>query len=224
MELKNAFNFLIDLKHNNERNWFKENENRYKLAKNEFECYIDALIPELKRIDNSIDVELSKSCMFRIYRDVRFSKNKEPYKTNFGAFIAKGGRKSSFAGFYVHFEPDVSFLGGGIYMPPSPNLKAIRTEIFNDPDRYKAILNNKKFNSVFGGVYGEKLKSAPRGFPKDFADIELLKNKHYAVTKEVKNDFWFDNSVLKNTLKIFKIQNEFNQYLNQIINKITVTF
>lgn len=220
MELRNTFEFLVDLRLNNERNWFKENENRYKLAKLEFENYIDLLIPELKKIDETIDVISAKSCMFRIFRDVRFSKNKEPYKNNFGAFIAKGGRKSPFAGYYVHFEPDGSFLGGGIYMPQPNYLKAIRTTIFNNPKKYMNIIDNPKFKEVFGGIYGEKLKTAPRGFPKDFPDIDLLRNKHYAVIKNIDSEFWFKKDNIKKATKIFEVQYEFNKYLNEIVKKV----
>lgn len=217
MELKKIFEFLIDLKFNNNRTWFKENNDRYQNAKLEFEQFIELLLPRLKQIDKGIDVLSAKECMFRIFRDVRFSKNKEPYKTNFGAFVAKGGRKSPYAGYYIHFEPDNSFIGGGIYMPQPPVLKSLRTEIFENTEEYKRIINNSKFKKIFPEIYGEPLKTAPKGFPKDFADIDLLKNKHFAVTHKVNNSFWYENGVIDNIANICKVQYNFNLFFNRVI-------
>lgn len=221
-DLKYVFDFLNDLRSNNDRDWFNENRTRYTNAKKEFESFINELIPAIKDIDKSIDVNSSKECMFRIFRDVRFSKNKEPYKTNFGAFIAKGGRKSSYSGYYLHFEPESSFLGGGIYMPQPIFLKSIRTEIVANTNEFKKIINNETFKNTFGEIFGEKLKSAPRGFPKDFPDLELIKHKHFAVSHEVENDFWFKKNVINSIINIFKTQTKFNNYLNIAIHKTII--
>ncbi|MBN2610574.1 MAG: DUF2461 domain-containing protein [Bacteroidales bacterium] len=219
MNAKIIFEFLLDLKFNNNRNWFKENHDRYQCARSEFEQFVDSLIPEIRQIDDSINVTSAKECLFRIFRDVRFSKDKEPYKTNFGAYIAKDGRKSPYAGYYVHFEPDDSFIGGGIYMPEPSILKSIRNRIFENPEVYKNIIRNGKFNMYFPDIYGEQLKTAPKGFPKDFPDIDLLKNKHYAVAHQVSNSFWFEKNVLNAVVDIFKVQYDFNRFLNDIIMK-----
>lgn len=221
-DLKYALEFLHDLRSNNNRDWFNENRSRYTHAKKEFESFINTLIPAIKKIDNGVDVTTSKECMFRIFRDVRFSKNKEPYKNNFGAFIAKGGKKSSYAGYYVHFEPENSFLGGGIYMPQPIFLKAIRTEIVEKTQEYKKILNSKSFKNTFGEIFGEKLKTAPRGFAKDFPDLELIKHKHFAVSHEVENTFWFDANIIDSIIEIFKTQMKFNNYLNNAVHKAIV--
>ena len=220
MDLQATFQFLIDLKFNNTRAWFNEHKDRYLSAKNDFDQFIEALIPQLKQQDSSIDVSTAKECVFRIYRDARFSKNKEPYKTNFGAFISKGGRKSPYAGYYIHFEPDNSFIGGGIYMPQAPVLKSIRTSIFEDSEAYKKIIHNKQFTQRFPEIYGQALKMAPKGFPKDYEDIDLLKNKHYAVTHAINNDFWFDENTSKNILDTFKTQYKFNQFLNIAVDAV----
>lgn len=221
-DLKYVFDFLNELRANNDRDWFNENRTRYTQAKKEFESFINLLIPAIKKIDKSVDVNTSKECMFRIFRDVRFSKNKEPYKTNFGASIAKGGRKSSYAGYYVHFEPESSFLGGGIYMPQPIFLKTIRTEIVENTQEFKKILNNKSFKDIFGEIFGEKLKTGPRGFPKDFPDLELIKHKHFAVSHEVENEFWFNENIIESIIDIFKIQMKFNNYLNNAVHKAVV--
>jgi uncharacterized protein (TIGR02453 family) len=217
MDLKTTFEFLIDLKFNNNRIWFKENNDKYQKAKLEFEQFIETLLPKIKQIDKDIDVSSAKECLFRIFKDVRFSKNKEPYKINFGALVAKGGRKSPNAGYYIHFEPDNSFIGGGIYQPEPKMLKSIRTEIFNNTEVYKKIINNGGFKKCFPEIYGERLKLAPKGFSKDFEDVDLLKNKHYAVVHNVKNSFWFDKNLVDNISDVFKEQYKFNQFLNNIV-------
>lgn len=219
MNLKIILDFLIDLKFNNNRNWFNENKDQYLAAKLEYEKFIELLIPEIKKFDKDINVSLAKECVFRIYRDVRFSKNKEPYKINFGASIAKGGRKSPNAGYYIHFEPDNSFIGGGIYQPDSKTIKSIRTAIVNDSEKYKSIINKPSFKKVFPEIYGEQLKSAPRGFSKDLECIDLIKNKHYVVTKNIDNSFWLKDNVIEEIAKILKVQYEFNQFLNDNIDK-----
>jgi len=220
MNFKVIIEFLIDLQFNNNRNWFKENNERYLKAKAEFEQFIDVLIPKLKQLDISIDITSSKESIFRIFRDVRFSKNKEPYKTNFGAFLAKGGRKSPHAGYYIHIEPDHSFIGGGIYMPEPKILHSIRTEIYDNTGEYKRIINHNNFRKYFSEIYGDKLKMAPKGFPKEFPDIDLLKNKHYAVTCNVKNSFWFGEKTIETLMDVFRAQYPFNQFLNRAVAKV----
>lgn len=218
MDFKQIFDFLIEIKFNNNRNWFKENNESYQNAKSNFEEFINLLLPKIKEIDKSIEVNSAKECTYRIFKDVRFSNNKEPYKTNFGAVIAKGGKKSQNAGFYIHFEPDSSFIGGGLYMPQPAILKSIRTEIFENPDKFKNILNNPEFKKYFPEIFGDKLKTAPKGFPRDFKDIELLRHKHFVVSHAIDNSFWFEDNVIDKIIEIFKIENTLNQYLNQIIS------
>lgn len=220
MKLEKTLEFLTQLRDNNDRIWFHENKALYEEVKTEFEDFINAVIPIIKGIDSDVDVVNAKECTFRIFRDVRFSKNKMPYKTNFGAFISKGGRKSPFAGYYLHVEPDQSFVGGGIYMPESKYLNAIRTAIYENVEPFKKILTNKNFKKYFAEIYGEKLKSNPRDFSKDFADIELLKHKHYAVTHPVEDSFWNSENIHETLKEIFKAQCSFNTFLNDAIKKV----
>lgn len=217
MNIKIILDFLNELAINNNRNWFKANEIRFKSARTEFEDFIEEMISGLRKTDKDIDVYNAKECMFRIYKDVRFSKDKKPYKTNFGAFIAKGGRKSKYAGYYIHIEPVQSFIGGGIYMPEPDILKAIRNEIYNNTAAFKKIITSSNFSKYFKEIYGEKLKTAPKGFPKDFKDIDLLKYKHYAVVHEVKDSFWNSKNLTDNLAGIFKIQFPFNRFLNKAV-------
>ena len=131
------FRFLTDLRDNNNREWFQANKERYLKAKEVFESFIDNLIPEIRKFDSSIDLITSGDCMFRIYKDIRFSKDKTPYKTNIVAYIARGGKSSPYAGYYVHAEPGQSMLAGGIYMPQPEALKRLREEIYYNVDEFK---------------------------------------------------------------------------------------
>lgn len=214
MDLQKSLAFLSDLGRNNNREWFQENKPVYQSAKEEFETFINILIPRIKDLDPQVDVFQAKECVFRIFRDVRFSKDKAPYKANFGAFIAKGGRKSPFAGYYVHVEPSASFVGGGIYMPQGPTLKSIRSAIYSNPREFKKIINQAKFKTTFGEIYGEKLKTTSRDFPKDWPDIDLLRHKHYAVVQPVDDSFWTGGDIMERLLEIFKVQMPLNHFLN----------
>jgi uncharacterized protein (TIGR02453 family) len=220
MDSKIILEFLIDLQFHNNRNWFKENDARYRAAKLEFESFIDELMPEVKKLDPTIDIVEGKKSIFRIYRDVRFSKNKEPYKTNMGGHICRGGRKSYFGGYYIHNEPDNSFIGGGVYMPFPSHLKAIRTEIFNNIDEYKKIIFSKEFVSTFGEVQGSKLKMAPKGYDKEFPDIDLLKFKDYTVMHKISNEDLLSSNFKERVLSVFKQQVKFNDFLNKAIEKV----
>ena len=222
MDVQNSINFLDALRKNNNREWFQANKPFYDSARADVEQLVAVLIPVVREIDPEVDVVSPKECLFRIFRDVRFSKDKSPYKTNFGAFIARGGRKSPYAGYYLHIEPGASFVGGGAYMPESRYLKAIRYEIFENIDEYKAILESEGFGKYYGRMFGEKLKTAPKGFPKDFPDIDLLKNKHYAVTHRVTDDFWFSASLVDDVAEMFSVLYGLNRFLNNTIDKVLV--
>lgn len=211
--------FLIDLKFNNNKLWFGDNKERYQEAKGEFEQLIGSILTELKHMDSRIAVTSSKDCIFRIFRDVRFSKNKEPYKTNFGALIAPGGRKKSYAGYYIHIEPDESFVGGGSYMPEPDVLRAVRKEIYENVNEFKQIINEENFRKYFPDIYGEKLTLAPKGFPKDFKDIDLLKYKHYAVAFPVSNSFWTAENIIEEIMEIYRALYPFNNFLNRVIKQ-----
>ncbi len=215
--LSKSYKFLSKLIPNNNRDWFHANKGIYNEAKAEFEGFIDLIIPEIIKIDKEVGILNAKECIFRIFKDVRFSKDKTPYKINFGAYMSKGGRKSPYAGYYLHFEPGASFMGGGVYMPESANLKAIRTEIYDNVVEYKKIISKASFKKVFPEIYGEKLKTAPKGFPKDFPDLELIKNKHFAVVHYVDDDFWRSDDLIKKIIEIYKVQLPFNNFLNRAI-------
>lgn len=213
------FNFLADLRENNNRDWFNQHKDRYLSSKEKFDLLIQNVIDGLAVKDKSFEFLTAKQCVYRIYRDARFSANKQPYKTHFGASINPGGRKSGFAGYYLHISPEQIMMGGGIYKPEAKSLKAIRDHIFENPEEYKAILNGAAFKTLYPEVQGEKLKRAPKGFPKDFADLELIKNKSFFVVRHT--EVIEDQSALEQEiLQSFEIQAPFNKFLNQALENI----
>ena len=220
--MKTILNFLTTLKQNNNREWFLANKQTYEEAKNSFSDFVEILIMKIKEFDSSIDVFSPKECVFRIYKDVRFSKDKTPYKTNMGAYISKGGRKSKYAGYYFHIEPDASFAGGGIYRPQPDILKSVRTEIADNANELKFIIENPVFKKTFPELSGDKVKTVPRGFDKNHPDINLLRFKSYTVIKSITDKELTAPDFLEIVLQIFKTQMPFNNWLTGIIHRINV--
>ncbi len=215
----NIFEFLKSLSVNNNKDWFNDNRELYKEAKVNFEKFVQNLILETYEIDNSIGVINAKDCVFRIFRDLRFSKDKIPYKINFGAHIGNGGRKSIYAGYYLHLEPDNSFVGGGLYMPNSEVLKKVRTLIIENSTEFLNILNNTKFNKTFDKIYGETLKTAPRGFDKTNENINLIRYKSYAFIKPIPDNELSDIDFDKKILDSFKTLKPMNDFLNSVFKE-----
>jgi len=214
---KVVFDFLKQLAVNNSKEWFHANKPLYQEAKIAFEKYVQYLIGRTSEIDRSVKNLNAKDCVFRIFRDIRFAKDKTPYKNNFGAYIVEGGRKSVFAGYYFHIEPDNSFIGGGIYCPQPEQLLAVRKQILSNSKTFKSIINNSEFKKVFPEIYGEKLKSAPRGFDKNFDDIELLRYKSYTFVKNTSDKDISSKNLSDNIIKVFGTLKPVNDYLNKAI-------
>ncbi|MHA8052355.1 DUF2461 domain-containing protein [Aquirufa sp. Wall-65K1] len=169
--------FLSDLKNNNTREWFAENKERFLEQKLAFDQFTIQLISMFAEFENMDGVEL-KHCSYRIYRDVRFSKDKAPYKTWFSASFSEGGRKSGLMDYYVHIEPGgKSFLGGGMYDPTPEQLALFRQEIDYNAKHLKGIIQSPTFLQVFGEPVGDSLKKMPKGYEVDHPEIELLKKK-----------------------------------------------
>ena len=163
--LKPALDFLLALQANNHKPWFQAHRAEYEAARQCFEGYVDDFIQEFRSIEDFENLA-AKDCVFRIYRDVRFARDKSPYKPNMGASVALGGKHSLRAPYYIHLEPpDKSFLAGGEYMPTPAQLAAIRRAIDRDPAGLKAAIGSRPFKKYFGSLSGEKLKTLPRGYP-----------------------------------------------------------
>src|SRR5215467_2809578 len=168
--LQSTLQFLKNLKKNNNKPWFDSHRDQYDQAREDFSNFVQELIDRQSKNDPSIGSLKAKDCIFRINRDIRFSKDKTPYKTNMGASINRGGKKSIFAGYYFHCEPGESFVGGGIWMPMPPELKKVRQEVDYCFDEFKKILISKKFKTVYGDLHkGDdmRLSKVPQGFEKD---------------------------------------------------------
>lgn len=178
--------FLKDLKKNNSKEWFDVNRPRYEMAKADFAGLVTEVIKCHSKKDIDLATLTAKDCMFRINRDVRFSKNKAPYKTNMGAYFVKGGKKSILSGYYFHCEPGGnSFVGGGLYSAEPDKIKKIRQEIDYNWEEFKKILTNKKFKQVFGDLSKEKgmsLVREPKGYEKDNPAIDYIKLKSWIAT------------------------------------------
>jgi uncharacterized protein (TIGR02453 family) len=158
----------------------------------------------------------AKSCVFRINRDIRFSNDKSPYKSHFGAFIVRGGKKNGdkYAGYYFHIEPGASIMAGGAYTPPAPWLSAIREKISDSPEEFMKITGEKDFIKYFKSIDGEKLKTAPKGYPKDHPQIELLKYKSYLVVNEAPDKLVLSKDYMDHVVNVFKAMKPLNDYLN----------
>lgn len=207
--------FLKKLKTNNNREWFEANKEKYIVAKAEYEALIDQIITGIRKFDKKISPDLKgKDCTFRIYKDVRFSKDKTPYKTNMGASINPGGKKSLVAGYYLHIEPGASFLAGGVYMPEPPMLNAIRQEIDYNSAPLLKILKSASFKKYFKGFDDEgKLKTVPKGFDKEHPQIELLKNKHFVVSHPLSDKQLSAKNLQAVVLEGFKAMHPLMEYL-----------
>lgn len=175
--------FLRDLKKNNHKEWFDANRKKYEAAREDFAALVAKIIEVHGKKDETIASLTPKDCMFRMNRDIRFSKDKTPYKTNFGASINRGGKKSIFSGYYLHCEAGgESFVGGGLWMPEPEHLKKVRQEIDYSFDEFNKIITGKKFVSIYKELYtGEdsKLSREPKGYEKDNPAIEYIKLKSF---------------------------------------------
>ncbi len=179
--------FLYDLKQNNNREWFKQNIDRYESAKTDYLEFAQELLVRMKAIDVSLVNLNPKDCIFRIYRDMRFSQDKTPYKTHLGIVFSKDRKKSQTAAYYIHIEESGSFIAGGVHNPPPETLKKIRLEISNFYDDFTHIIKNNEFKTRFTDLYRDKnilLKRPPQGFYEDNKAIEYIKLKSFEVVKE----------------------------------------
>src|SRR5688500_16284417 len=180
---QSTLDFIADLQQHNERDWFNQNKGRYEVAKQEFEELLTSLIEDAAKFEPVLKGQQAKETMFRIYRDVRFSNDKRPYKNHICALLADGGRKTINPGYYLHISPNnQSFLACGLWMPPAPELKAVRQEIDYNYEEFRNILEDPKFKKQFPELEGEKLKTTPKGYDAENPAIELLRHKSWNIS------------------------------------------
>lgn len=180
--------FLQQLRRNNNKVWFDANRKQYEQARADVLALVDAAIAGQSKRDPSIAHLTAKDCLFRINRDVRFSKNKDPYKTNLGAYICRGGKKSGLAGYYIHIEPGASFIGGGVWMPEPAAVKKIRQEIDYNWEAFRALTRQAAFKKTYGDMYSgedQKLTRLPKPYSADNPAAEYLKLKSFVALRNV---------------------------------------
>jgi len=213
--------FLKDLKKNNNKPWFDANRKRYEEAKADFANFIQQVIDTHSKKDKTISSLKAKDCLFRINRDVRFSKDKSPYKTNFGASINKGGRKAmNSAGYYFHMEPGQIFVGGGIYQPMPPELNKLRQEVDYCYDEFKKIIGAKKFKAVYKDLDKSKefsLTRVPKGYIADNAAADYLKLKSFIAFTTLSDKDVTSKNILKKTTGAFEALQPLINFLNRAI-------
>ncbi|WP_228455471.1 DUF2461 domain-containing protein [Chryseobacterium potabilaquae] len=210
-----TFDFLKKLSKNNDREWFNDNKKLYTEAQENVISFLEELIKEMGSFDEELAKIDAKKSLFRIYRDTRFSKDKSPYKTNFGASLGMG-KGSQKGGYYLHLEPNKSFLAGGIYMPESSVLKEVRKEISLYGEDFLKIVNHKDFKKHFPTLDQEdRLVKIPQGFEKEDPMAEYLKLKSFIVVYNIKDEEILNNkNTTKEFTKIFKLMKPFNDFLN----------
>lgn len=223
MNIHNILQFLEELTINNNREWFAENKDKYDVARADFEKLSKELIRQISSFDDDIKHVDVKDCVFRIYRDTRFSRDKTPYKTHFGVFIASaGGRKSQRGGYYLHLDPAGCFIATGVWCPQPDLLKVLRQSVYDNIDELNEIRHNPEFARYFNEFYDEdKLKTVPRGFPKDFPDAELLKLKHYMVEYKLDEKVMESDNFIQQVAEIAKCAYPLNRFLNYTVDEVS---
>jgi uncharacterized protein (TIGR02453 family) len=210
--------FLKELKKNNSKPWFDVHRKEYEAAKADFSLFIQQVIDQYGKTDLSIKNIMAKECLFRINRDIRFAKDKSPYKTNFGASINKGGRKAfNSAGYYFHLEPGRAFAGGGIYMPMPDDLKKVRQEIDYNFKEFKKIIGSSKFKSVYGDLDRSAeylLSRVPKGYEADNPAADYLKLKSFVAMVPVKDADLSSKDLVKKTVTAFAALYPLIQFIN----------
>ncbi|MDR2125935.1 MAG: DUF2461 domain-containing protein [Prevotellaceae bacterium] len=217
---KSTLKFLSELSKNNYREWFNNNKDKYESARNNVLDVSKKLYAEISKFDSNIIFDDPKKCMFRIYRDVRFAKNKEPYKTNIGVvFSPDGTKKCQLSSYYMHVEPSNSFVSCGVYMPDAAMLKTIRLAIYEDFEAFAAIVENKTFQKQFGTLCRDEdsLNRVPVGFDSSSPAGEYLKLKHFYVFKPFADAEICKNDYVESAAKILKLTKPLNDWLNAAI-------
>jgi uncharacterized protein (TIGR02453 family) len=216
---KEIFEFLSDLERNNNREWFVKNKKRYENAKKTLERFVTELIVNINSFDTSIDIKDASKTFFRIYRDTRFSSNKDPYKTNFGSIIVPESYRHSceYPAYYLHLQNNDNFVSMGIYMPGPQVLKQVRSAIDEDFDTFSEIV--KKLENSFGGLLhaDDALKRVPQGFDKDSPAAEYLKLKNFYIYKEFSNDEVLKKDFLDKITALYKESYELKEWFAKAV-------
>ncbi|MFC3561935.1 DUF2461 domain-containing protein [Pedobacter jamesrossensis] len=217
---RDTLGFIKEVAENNNREWFAENKQKYEDTKANVLELLTSIIPELSKIDPLISAELDpKKCLLRIYRDVRFSKNKDPYKNNFGIWFSSKSKGGNEPGYYLHIQPGKSFIAGGYWMPEASHLKLIRQEIDYNIGDFKEIINNKDFKKDFNFGSGATLKNAPKGYDPADPNIEYLKLKSFEAVMELQDEEFFKPTIVNKLVSSFKTVSPLVAFLRNAIEQ-----
>jgi len=212
---KSTLQFLKDLSKNNNRPWFNDNKDRYTAAHENMVAFAEDLIDEMSHHDNLVPMTGKKS-LFRIYRDVRFSKDKSPYKNNFAGGL-KRATKWLRGGYYYHIQPGESFAGGGFWGPNSEDLKRVRQEIAADDQPLRKIIADPTFVKTFGTLKGDAVKTAPKGFAKDHPAIDLLRHKQFVISRSFTEKEITSAEFVHELVQTFQDMRPFFDYMSDVL-------
>lgn len=234
MDISAIMKFLTEVAANNNRPWFQEHKQEYEHAKAEFEHGVDDLIKAIAIFDPTIAHLTAKDCCYRFYRDIRFSKDKSPYKRHFGAYISSHGRQGLHGGYYLHLQPGHSLFAGGCWWLPTNILTSMRNEIMGNIDEWRRCVEAPEFVSLFGrpsdsewrdgyevtpkGFGGDKLKTAPKDFPRDYEFLDYLKMKNYCAWHSVDDNFFKSADWTQKAADIFKVAKPMMDFVNSVVD------
>ncbi len=210
--------FLRQVAANNNREWFAAHRAEYEEAHAAFEEMTQTLITHLAGVDAEVAHLRPKDCIYRIYRDTRFSEDKSPYKRHFGAFINSRGKSSYRGGYYLHVEPGASLLAGGSVCLPTDVLRAIRHSVVDEIDEFRRIVEADEFRRLFPVIGDERLKTVPKGFPRDFAYPEYIRPKDYFVSCPLEDDFFRRPDWAEAATERFRVMKPFMDFVNYTID------
>ena len=217
--MKETFSFLSQLKRNNNREWFLQHKATCDRLRALFFEQVEQLIARMSVYDDTLTGLDAKSCIFRIYRDIRFSPDKTPYKAYFSAYLAQGGRKSPRAGYYLHIEPGNCLLCGGIWNPEPRLLKALRQAVYENIDEWLEIVEDPSFRKVFTHFDGDLLKKVPAPFPREWEHAEWLKRKDYAIVGGLPDTFFENPDWIEAVASDFRLAKPMNDFLNYTVDE-----
>ncbi|MDE6562192.1 MAG: DUF2461 domain-containing protein [Muribaculaceae bacterium] len=213
--MKEILEFLRQLAANNDRDWFNAHKDEYLKVKASVEEFTQKLIDAVTKLEPEAAMLTPADCLYRIYRDTRFSADKTPYKNHIGIYInPRGGKKSEFCGYYVHLQPGECSVSGGAWFPEAPLLKEYRSEIYSNIDEYLEIIQNPEFAKHYEPYWQEPLKTAPKGFPKDWEHIDLLKPKSFVYSSSLTDRAFESKNIVRKLSDLFRILKPYNDFFN----------
>ena len=213
---KSNIDFLKQLSKNNNRDWFQANKaTAYQSALDNTIAFADCLLSEMKKHDN-IETVSGKKSLYRIYKDIRFSKDKTPYKTHWGGYFKRATNQLR-GGYYFHLQPGNCFVGGGFWNPNPEDLKRIRVELAADGSELRKIIGSKNFIDTFGQLDGNQVKTAPKGFSKEHENIDLLRYKQFLVSKKFTEKEMLAKDFYKEANKVFENMRPFFDYMSEVL-------